>query len=162
MSNRYLGFDPSSVSTGWAILSEDGSLIAYGAIAPGKELTEHENIVFQYKEFLNVMTTYQVTHIGCEDAFLGPNPKTYKMLVRIASNVIVLGGLLNIPVEFYTPSQWRKVTHGDGKVTKPYTRKLANEMFNKNFLARENDITDAVGISAAHRIVCRDIVIRGV
>lgn len=146
----YLGIDPSTASTGFGVIGLDDELLAWGAIAPDKKiLNEAECITLQYNVLAEVLDTYDILGIGCEDQFAGPNQKTYKQLCRISGCFILLGGMHGVPVEILTPGAWRKLTHGKGDVNKKYTQKWVNETYAQKFLVKHNDITDGIGIAYA-------------
>lgn len=143
----HLGLDPSTVSTGWAVIGDQGELVGYGVIKVDEDLLEIEKIAMQRQTFIDIIRGYNVKTMTCEDQFFGNNPDTLKKLVRVSTSAMIAAIDSNIPMRMCLPAQWRKVTHGNGKLGKPYTRKWANETYNKKFLAKENDITDAIGIA---------------
>lgn len=150
----YLGIDPSTSSTGYGVLGEDGELLAWGAIAPDKKtLTDAECLNFQAQAISEVLQNYDIQGVVCEDQFQGPNSLTYKQLCRISGGFILLAGMMDIRIEIMTPGQWRKATHGKGNVDKKFTQKWVNETYDKAFLVKHNDITDAIGIAYA----CREL-----
>jgi crossover junction endodeoxyribonuclease RuvC len=145
----FLGLDPSTKSTGWAIIKKTGELVNYGVICPDKDLTERDKIAFQQIGMRQIIHDNKVEAIACEDQFFANNVDTLKKLVRVSSIAMLVSINEGVPLTMYFPAQWRKITHDTGKANKALTRKWVNETFNKKFLAKENDITDAIGIAFA-------------
>ena len=143
----YLGIDPSTKSTGWAIIGDLGELIAYGVICPEVLDDPVKKLAYQQHAFRDILTSYPVTHISCEDQFFGNNVDTLKKLVQVSSTAILISIEFDLPIALVYPSSWRKVVHGTGKANKKTTQVFVNNHFNKSFLVKENDITDAIGIA---------------
>lgn len=148
----YLGLDPSTKSTGWAIVNQQGELIDYGKICPTDNkdaITPAEKIHMQYKEITELLINkYPITKVLCEDQYFGSNIDTLKQLSRITGMVLLVSAQYNVPVELIYPSSWRKVFHGSGKAKKSETLRKVNEMFGLDLkLTKHNDISDAIGIA---------------
>lgn len=152
----YLGLDPSTKSTGWAVIGSNGELIDYGVICPPSTMTETQNIALQKTAFSKIVVNNNIRYIICEDQFFGNNVDTLKKLVRVSTVAMIVGFEQMIPLQMCIPAQWRKITHGTGKANKALTRKWVNETFGTSFKAKENDITDAIGIAYACYLQNRD------
>jgi len=154
MEEMYLGIDPSTASTGFAVMDSNFNLVDYGVIkVDKKKLTELEQTVYQYDKINELVEKYGIVGIGCEDQFQGPNAQTFKQLSRVAGSFIVLAALQQIELEMLHPSKWRKITHGKGSMKKEDTRVWVNETYNKEFKKKDNDITDAIGIAKAFALL---------
>lgn len=145
----FLGIDPSTKSTGWGVIDKKGKLVDYGVIVPDEDEEVSEKLSFQQDAFLDIIKKHNIKYIGCEDQFFGNNPNTLKKLVQVSATAVLVGINTGVPVQLYYPSSWRKITHGTGKANKKTTQKFVNETYNKKFLVKENDITDAIGIAYA-------------
>lgn len=146
----YLGIDPSTKATGYGVVDDQEQLIAWGVIEPNKnQMDAREQAVFQYGKLTEIIQKYEVTHIACEDQFNGVNPDTFKKLSRVSGYIILLAGQFQLPLELYTPTEWRKVFHGHGKVTKKDTLNLVNHLYQLGLKSKQNDIADAIGIAIA-------------
>jgi crossover junction endodeoxyribonuclease RuvC len=148
----YLGLDPSTKSTGYAIVNNHGELLDYGKICPtdNKEaVTPAERILQQYQEITELLINkYPIKKVYCEDQYFGANIDTLKQLSRVTGMVLLVSAQYKVPVELIYPSSWRKVFHGSGKAKKSETLRKVNEMFGLELkLAKHNDISDAIGIA---------------
>ena len=149
MSN-VLGIDPSTVSTGYAVMNEEGKLLTWGVIKPNKKkLTEPQQAVFQYQTLAELIEKWEVKAIGCEDQHRGPNPDTFKKLSRISGYLMLLAGQYDLPFELFHPSAWRKTIHGKGNAKKEDTLNWAIVTYGLSLTPKDNDIADAIGICKA-------------
>jgi len=156
-----MGVDPSTTHTGYGIINEKGELVAWGVIHPKEDWAEAQKIGYQYHELKVLLEQYEVCHIACEDQFSAKNPDTFKKLCRTSAAVMMLSYEYQTTLELYYPSEWRKVCHGTGKVTKAITRKWVNQQFGANFQAKDHDITDAIGIGYAEYLRLKEIKEKG-
>lgn len=148
MANHYLGIDPSTVSTGYAVMSDTGELIDWGVIKPNKKkLSEAQQAAFQYNTLVEIMEKYEVKGVACEDQHRGPNADTFKKLSRISGYMMLLAGQYDLPFVLYHPSSWRKRVLGKGNATKEETIEWANEQYQLLLKKNDNDIADAIGIT---------------
>lgn len=156
MKNFFMGIDPSTVSTGYAVIDELGELITCGTFNP-KVGTDSEKLDFLFNELKSLMTCYDneehhLLGVGIEDQFNGPNVMTLIKIARTASVCMLAAQQLPAPITMFYPSSWRLLFHGTGKATKRDTIKLVNEIHNRTFKGKENDVTDAIGIASATRL----------
>lgn len=150
MADNYLGIDPSTVSTGYAVMDSNGDLIDWGVIKPDKKkLTEPQQAAFQYNELAAIIEKHNVKGIGCEDQHRGPNADTFKKLSRVSGYLILLAGQYDLPLELYHPSSWRKTVLGKGNAKKKETIDWANDTYDLLLRLKDNDIADAIGIVKA-------------
>lgn len=145
---NFLGIDPSTASSGYAVLSDKYELIAYGTIKPNKKkLTVGQQALMQYSKLCQVIEETEVKAILMEDQHGGLNKDTLKKLARTSGYMILLSGQYDLPLEILHPSSWRKVVHGKGNAKKEDTLNWANETFGLELEEKDNDIADAIGIA---------------
>lgn len=143
----YLGVDPSTTSTGYAVLDENAKLVRYDVINPPKDLTQEAKLAYQYSVLEVLLGIYGWVNITCEDQFSGPNIDTLKKIARTSSMIMLLAAQRAIPLHMTYPTQWRKVFHENGSAKKADTLVLVNELHNLELKAKQNDIADAIGIA---------------
>lgn len=139
-----LGIDPSTVSTGWAIIDENKAVVDCGAICPGKKLNEQEKIKYVYDELCSVMKDYKPDHVACEDQFARLNPKTLKILSRLVGSILLACEQNGNKVTLYAPTHVKSVFSGIGNATKEQMIDKARE-----YTIRElcSDEADAIGVA---------------
>jgi crossover junction endodeoxyribonuclease RuvC len=149
MGNYFLGVDPSTVSTGYAVVDENGELVSYGTINPENKDDHIEKLTFQWHRLKALILEYKPVSIVCEDQFQGPNVATLVKIARTSAALQIAAGEQGIPVDMMYPASWRKIFHGSGKVTKKDTLALVNERHSLNLKTKDNDIADAIGMAHA-------------
>lgn len=149
----YMGVDPSTVSTGWAVFSQEGDLVDYGVIRPSDKLPIHERLGIQFATLEEIVSKWKITRMLCEDQFGGfggkQNLDTLKKLSQTRGMVMVVAAKNNIEFNIATPTQWRKIYLGAGNATKRDCVKRVNEQYSLSLKMVQNDIAEAIGIGAA-------------
>lgn len=147
MEEFYLGIDPSTVSTGYAVVNSKGELVDYGVIKPTSSLEAHKKLHYQYTKIEDIMKNYQIKSIFSEEQFGGANMDTLKKLCQVTGVVMLMAAQYGVGFEIKYPASWRKMFHGNGAVKKADTLLLVNEMFGLELKKSQNDISDAVGLA---------------
>lgn len=157
MNQYYIGIDPSTVSTGYAVLNENGDLVTYGVIRPKEEAPQYQKVHFQYQELKKIMEMYPPSVICSEEQFGGVNKDTLKKLCHVTGIVMLLACETNADYHMKYPASWRKSFHGNGAVKKEDTLKLVNSMFSLHLSKKQHDIADAIGMAVvAYKIGKQD------
>lgn len=145
----YLGIDPSTVSTGYAVVNNKGELVEYGVIKPTSSLEIHQKLHYQYTKIEDVMKKYQIKSIFSEEQFGGTNMNTLKKLCQVTGIVMLIAAQYGVGFDIKYPASWRKLFHGYGAVKKADTLLLVNEMFGLQLKKKDNDMADAIGIAVS-------------
>ena len=159
-----LGFDASSVNTGWAIVEgsciEDAKIIAFGEIPLSKfKKTKFplEYVLILFKSAIELLQKYQPSHVYIEDIYYSRNILTYKSLARMRG--IIEAALLSTgykTIKALTTMTLRDNILGPGKfdksdvcsiLEKKYNLKLATDGFDQadGLLVALGGILDASG-----------------
>jgi crossover junction endodeoxyribonuclease RuvC len=144
-----LGVDPSTVSTGWAIMDGEGHLIDYGAIRCSSKIPVYIRIYTIYRDLLQVAHKYKVTEAAVEDQFMKSNPKTLKALSNVKATVMLIAAELEIPYTEYAPMSIKKAFTDNGNASKADMIAMARGKYQieENIV---DDIADAIGIACTH------------
>ncbi len=152
MGVHYIGIDPSTVSTGFAIMNDNQELIRYGTINPDRYLDHHIRFQIQYSEMNELMSQYDIQVMVCEEQFAGINIDTLKKITRTSVIPMLIAAQKGIQLHMMYPSGWRKIFHNSGKVTKKDTLALVNQRYGLSLKSKDNDISDAVAMAwCAHQ-----------
>lgn len=151
----YIGIDPSTSRTGYAVLNEKGELIDKGAI-PAKA-DDPKAFHFLYEELKNLLLKYKPKAIVCEQQYGGSNMNTMIKLVRPTGLVLAAAGSLgeDISFDFLASSSWRKIYHTGTEYEKKYNKRnsfaVTKSLFPGSVTSfnKDNDISDAIGIAFA-------------
>lgn len=154
-----LGIDASITSTGLAIINgETGEVIAYDRLPiKTKDFDGDEMKKIQYiaHTCLELCQSYEVTHIGIEDSYVGKYQGTGKQLARLYGGIVTLlrenGYTL---IYTYQPSNWRKILTGVGKSKEGAFNWVREHIidigeYNDNDKSKDknSDMGDAIGIA---------------
>lgn len=149
MRKLFLGIDPSTAGTGWAVMDEDMNLMEYGKISPLKDLSIAEKIKVIYDSLSDVFDRYEISYALCEDQFQGGNVDTLKKLSQNKGAIMLLITQRGVLFEEKAPSSWRKIYLGSGKATKKDCVNHVNEVYGLKLKFVQNDIAEAIGIAGA-------------
>ena len=166
----FIGIDPSTSSTGYAVIDEHKKLIDCGRIEGLAD--DPKSFSFLYKQLTALMEEYPPTAISCETQFIGPNRETSIKLIRPTGVVLAVAGTWDVPFDFTAPSSWRHMYQGTGKWSKRDTYDFTLnqypeliELFTPYALLKNgnvstvrmynncNDMTDAIGIANACAVI---------
>lgn len=154
-----LGIDASTTCSGISVFDNDGNLIKYGIIKPEKSEDWRERIRIIGFKISDIIEHYDITNIIMENV-----PKEQKNIATM-QKLSVLQGYINCVADqhqcamtFYDPSQWRsklKMFDGTRQGTKRKEMKakavnMANELFNLDLKASQDDIAEAVLIGHSY------------
>ena len=143
----FIGIDPSTSSTGFAVMNEHQELLRYGTI---KGLADDpKSFAHLYAELNELLEAFPPDGIICETQFIGVNRATSIKLIRPTGIVLAVSGLHDAPFTFLAPSAWRKTYQGVGKWTKNDTFKFTKEKYPGVLTSfkKDNDMSDAIGIA---------------
>ena len=162
----YIGIDPSTSSTGYAVVNEKKELIICGRIEGLAD--DPKSFSHLYQELSSLFETYPPSGITCETQFIGANRGTSIKLIRPTGVVLAVCGMYDVPFEFIEPSRWRHLYQGPGTWSKkdsyhftlehypelkeqfiPYALLKNGKVSEVRMFNNCNDMTDAVGIANA-------------
>lgn len=145
----FIGIDPSTSSTGYAVINEKKELIDYGKIKGSAD--DPKSFAQLYSSLFDLFTKYPPTSVYCETQFIGVNRATSIKLIRPTGVVLAVVGNWNTQFNFSAPSSWRKLFQGEGKWSKKDTYTFVKERYPDilGSFTKDNDISDAIGIANA-------------
>lgn len=162
----FIGIDPSTSSTGYAVVNEKKELMDCGRIEGLAD--DPKSFSHLYKRIVQLLTDYPPSGITCETQFIGPNRETSIKLIRPTGVILAAAGDWDVSFDFLAPSSWRHMYQGAGKWSKrdtyDFTMKQYPELIRrfepeallkngKTSMVRMynncNDMTDAIGIACA-------------
>lgn len=146
-----LGLDPSTKGTGWGIITDDGTLCAYGAIRPPSYCdTNQKKLLYIHNEIVEIINTYEPDEIASENQFKGKNAKTYKVLSQLMGSIMLASAKADIEIVYYWPTTIKVVTQGSGKASK---KEMVNAICTRfNIEGIDDDTADAIGVAYTHFI----------
>lgn len=169
----YIGIDPSTSSTGYAVVNEEKEIMTVGKIDGLAD--SPETFARLYKELVYLFEKYPPKRVLCENQYFGGNTNTLIKISRPGGVVLAAIGLFKSEFDFIMPSSWRKTYHGDGSLSKresydytlarypeltkaiePYAKLKNGKISQVRMFTKGNDITDAVGIACTAVIIDKE------
>jgi len=148
MSDIILGIDPSTVSTGWAVIC-DGKLVDYGVLGLKGHMIDR---IGEFYGFMNVKAVeYGVNVLAIETPFAGRNVGTFGKLCNLRGILYLLAWMNDFPLYEFAPSDVKKEIAGKGNASKVDVSDAVHKLY--ELPALKDDITDAIAI--AHTCVLR-------
>lgn len=166
----YIGIDPSTSSTGYAVVNNKEEIVTVGKIDGLAD--SPETFARLYKELVALFEEYPPKSVLCENQYFGGNTNTLIKISRPGGVVLAAIGLFESEFDFIMPSSWRKTYHKNGSLSKresydytiakypelikaiePYALLKNGKVSQPRMFTKGNDITDAVGIACAARIL---------
>ena len=152
-----LALDPSTTSTGWAVVRE-GKVLGSGHVKldfqRDKYTMNHlERFKFLRNQLDDVVDGYGADHIVIEDTFIGRNPKGAMVLVRFVGQLHLWASdhhAFHQPndIPSYTKSVWAKEELGKGNATDEDSVRLA--LAKHGVSVGKHDEADAIHIAIFH------------
>lgn len=145
----YIGFDLSTVASGYSVFSSNEKLMESGVIVPSASdvTTRIREIATKTKAVIsNVRCKTDKIEVIIEDVYYGSNYLTTKILNRLAGAVIMTAMDL-IPASsiiFVTPTGARKSMGILPKSTKAQVVKEVNKKFGLDLKLKDNDEADGI------------------
>ncbi len=154
-----LGIDPGLANTGWAVLSDEKTLVECGCfktkISNGSALRLNQI----YDEVERLIKKYKVEAMAIETLFFAKNAKS-AIKVSEAIGVIKICGQKNgVEVTGFTPLQVKMALVGYGRAEKEQV-----EIMVRNFLGLEKNISpshasDAVAVALTYLFTNKNLVV---
>lgn len=162
----YIGIDPSTSSTGYAVVNEKQELIDFGKIEGSAD--DPKSFADLYKKIADLLEKYPPKIVTCETQYFGGNSNTLIKLTRPSGVILAAVGLYETEFQFLMPSEWRKMFMNKGNASKresydyvlkvypkllkqlePYALLKNGKVSQTRLYTHCNDITDAIGVACA-------------
>jgi len=117
-----LGIDPSSVSTGWAIIKTEKkiSLLDYGLISPTGNMGTIQRLYFFSNELEKVINKHQPDKIAFEETIQASSFKALRVLARFSGVGLLQAYTYKKEEPYrYEPQVWKKLLGVGGAAKKP-------------------------------------------
>lgn len=152
----YLGIDPGTSLTGYAVIVADGkniSVAAMGVIRLSKFESHYMRLHRIYQRVNSLATEYHPQHMAIEAPFFGKNVQSMLKLGR-AQGVAIAAALANgVDITEYEPRKIKMAITGNGSASKEQVREMLRRMLNLDADALndlELDATDALAAAVCH------------
>jgi crossover junction endodeoxyribonuclease RuvC len=153
-----LGLDPSTLNTGWGIISVSKtnamSYVDGGVIKPKKNLTVDQRVLFIYKAVKDILKENNTTSdVASEAGFVGYRNFKTAMSLQAARTACMIA----VMESGYTwneikPSEIKEAITGHGGASKSEVAEMVYITLGSpsNLIGVPDDVTDALGAAIAH------------
>ena len=147
-----LGIDTSLRSTGYGILSVDGSrmsALGYGAIRNSAKAPLSECLRNIHATVASLIAEHRPDVMAIESVIYGKNAGTMLVLGEARGAVITAAADAGLPVYEYEPRRMKKAICGNGLAQKDQIQRMVKTLLS---LAEppQNDAADALGLAICH------------
>ncbi|WP_457639943.1 crossover junction endodeoxyribonuclease RuvC [Persephonella sp.] len=145
---KVLGIDPGNYSTGFCIMSSQGSAYRVETSGVIKAKKRPENLKLIFEELGKLIQTHLPEEIALESAFYGKNPQSLLRLGEVRGVVLLLSSIYQIPVFEYTPQKVKNSITGYGWSRKDDILLMVNKVL--GLKTDSYDEADAVAVAFCH------------
>lgn len=154
--NYILGIDPGTHRLGWGIISGNRQkpiLIDCGCL----ELPPHtEPVVYLVetrKFLLNLISKYQISHVGIEKLFAQHNQKTVISVAESRGVILLTFAEASIPISEFSPNTIKSTVAGTGASTKSEVERMVRLLLGMPNQKLLDDTTDALAVALTAQIL---------
>lgn len=149
-STTILGIDPSTVSTGVAIISgsiNNTVLKGYFLIKLKGSIIERVGCFYQILH--NTISNHDIDCIALETPFVGRNIATYGKLSMLRGAVYILASQFNLEIIELPPTKVKQLVTSRGGATKQEVAQALRKRYKGLPEKLSDDITDSIGVAYA-------------
>lgn len=146
----FLGIDPGTITTGFAIIKKDGNrafLLDYGVLEMKSSQPISKRILIFHDFLKNKIEVYNINFISIETPFLGKNAQNFLKLGYLRSIIYLLSEQHKIEVTEYAPREIKLALTGFGGAQKDQVARVVLKFFPAMSAQKKLDITDALAIT---------------
>ena len=147
-----LGIDTSLRSTGFGVLSVEGSrlkAVYYGNIRNAPKLPLTGCLKAIHAKVAELITVHSPDVIAIESVIYGKNAGTMLVLGEARGAVLTAAADAGVPVYEYEPRRMKKAVCGNGLAEKEQIQRMIKVLLNLGELP-QNDAADALGLAVCH------------
>lgn len=153
MADIFLGIDPGSRTTGYAILTkENGKLVALRCDTINMaHMDDHsDRLQYIFDKISKVIASFNPTSCAVETPVYGVDPLAMLKLGRAQAAAMLAITNNNIPVAEYYPKQVKKSITGNGNASKEQVAFMLRKMVRLPDEKLSRDATDALAVAWCH------------
>lgn len=149
--NIVLGIDPGLNSTGWGVVTREGSKLVY--IASGHlNINSKDELPLKlhsiYEEIAKIIELYQPTDFAIEETYVNDNAISSLKLGQARGVTILAAVKANLKISEYAPRFIKKAIVGSGAADKTQINSMITRLLNRKI--SDNNEADALAIAICH------------
>lgn len=149
---KILGIDPGLKTTGWGIITQQGSTLRY--VASGTLDTRPSDLTAVRlaqlsRQMHEIVQHHKPDTAAIEDSFVNQNPMSSLKLGQARGALIAIVALAQVPVAEYPPRLVKKAVTGVGGAEKEQVMAMMRVLF-PGIALKKADEADALAIAVCH------------
>lgn len=149
---RIIGIDPGLRNTGWGVISQEGSKLAYiadGALHSDGDLSLAERLLQLHSQLMDVIREFVPDEAAVEETFVNTDARATLKLGQARGVLMLAPAMLKLPVAEYAPNTVKKAVVGAGHAEKDQVKHMVKLLLPKARM-RTADSTDALAVAICH------------
>ncbi len=148
-----IGIDPGLASTGYGVVSIDGSRsrhVAHGVITTSPDLPPGKRLKSLFAELTNLLKRFRPDEAAVEEIYFAKNSKTYLSVAQAKGVLLLALAQQNIIVSEYSPLQIKRAVVGNGRAEKPQVQELVRLILGLKETPEPDHAADALAAAICH------------
>ncbi|WP_019961009.1 crossover junction endodeoxyribonuclease RuvC [Woodsholea maritima] len=148
---RILGIDPGLNKTGWGLIAQDGTRLAFlacGVIKPDAKAEMPQRLRFIYDAVEDLIETHQPHEVGVEDQFVHASGVSALKLGQARAAAVIAPARAGLMVGEYAPKLVKKAVVGTGNAEKHQVEAMVAMLLPGS--KAKADAADALAIAICH------------
>ncbi|MCA3561213.1 MAG: crossover junction endodeoxyribonuclease RuvC [Aestuariivirga sp.] len=149
---RIIGIDPGLRNTGWGVISQEGSRLAYvadGAIHSDGDAPLAERLLQLHAQLIDILREFEPDEAAVEETFVNTDARATLKLGQARGVLMLAPAMLKLPVAEYAPNTVKKAVVGAGHAGKDQVKHMVKLLLPKARM-RSADSTDALAVAICH------------
>jgi crossover junction endodeoxyribonuclease RuvC len=148
-----IGIDPGLASTGWGVVSFNGSRfihVGHGVVKTDPDVPLAERLLIIYNGIRKVLVKYAPAEAGVEELFFAKNVTSAISVAHARGTVLLALAQKGIPVGCYTPQQVKQAVIGKGRAEKEQVQRLVGVILGLDSVPGPDHAADALAMAICH------------
>jgi len=154
-----LGIDPGLANTGWAVLSDEQTLVEYGCLETKISDGSASRLDQIYCEIESLIKKYKVDALAFETLLFAKNVKSASKVAEAIGVIKVCGQRNGIEVMGFTPLQVKMALVGYGRADKDQVEIMVRNLLCLETCISPSHASDAVAIALTYLFTNKDLIV---
>lgn len=147
-----IGIDPGSRKCGWGLIKKEGNKfhhLEHGVIVLNESDPLHSRLSVIFSSINDLIKKFNPSVMSVEKTFVAKNVSSALILGQARGAVLVAGGLANLAIAEYSPTEIKLALIGYGLASKLQIQKMVKTMLGLRELP-DSDAADALAVGICH------------
>lgn len=150
---RVLGLDPGFATTGYGVVTRNGSrmaAVALGALHTESAAPHAVRLAALYEEVGGLIEAHEPDAVAVERVFFSANVRTAMAVGQAAGVALAVAGAHGVPVFEYTPNEVKQAVAGFGSAPKRQVQQMVATILDLERVPSPADAADACALAICH------------